>query len=177
MNKRILDIGCGKKKRTGAIGIDKNESIGTDISHDLNVFPYPIENSSFDIIYCDNILGELDNIFKTMEEIYRIGNEGCEIKVIAPYFRSRYAYIHPNIKSFFTVDSFSFFDKDHYIFKRYQYTKSTFKIEKIIFNEDIPTNRFSSCIRILANKWPRVYEKYLSHIFPLDLITFYLRKV
>ena len=176
MDKKILDLGCGQKKRPGSIGIDNSKNINTDISHDLNSFPYPLEENFFDEIYCDNILGELDNLFKTMEEIYRVGKKGCKVKVIVPYFRSRYAYIHPNIKSFFNVDTFCYFDKHHEIFKRYKYTNCTFKTVKIIFNEDLKSTRLYWLVKIYANNWPRAYEKYFSHIFPLDSLTFYLEK-
>ena len=47
-----------------------------------------------------------------IEEIYRISNNEAEIIVSAPYFRSAYAFIHPNIKSFFTVKTFEYFDPD-----------------------------------------------------------------
>ena len=36
---KVLDIGCGKNKVPGSIGIDFNESIGADVIHDLNLFP------------------------------------------------------------------------------------------------------------------------------------------
>jgi len=29
----------------------------------------------------------------------------------------------------------------------------------------------------IANRWPRRYEYYLSHLFPLDDITYYLRRL
>tara|TARA_Y100000768_G_C23902155_1_gene645689 strand:+ start:267 stop:800 length:534 start_codon:yes stop_codon:yes gene_type:complete len=176
MNKRVLDLGCGNKKRAGAVGIDNNNNINTDIKHDLNSFPYPLENNYFDEIYLDNILGELDSLFKTMEEVYRVGKIGCKVVVIVPYFRSRYAYIHPNIKSFFNVDTFCYFDKDHDIYKRYKYTLSQFKTKKIVFDENISSSKLNHIIKLFANKWPRSYEKYLSHLFPLDLLTFYLEK-
>ena len=47
---KILDLGCGKKKRPGSVGVDINPNSDADIIHDLNVFPYPFENSSFE--YC-----------------------------------------------------------------------------------------------------------------------------
>ena len=50
---KTLDLGCGNNKRLGAIGIDFNDLDAVDIIHDLNVFPYPLEDSSFDEIYLD----------------------------------------------------------------------------------------------------------------------------
>jgi hypothetical protein len=41
---KILDLGCGNKKRDGTIGIDFNERIKSDNIYDLNEFPYPFES-------------------------------------------------------------------------------------------------------------------------------------
>ena len=111
MNKKILNLGSGVKNNNDGIRLDFNPDVNPDILHDLNKFPYPFENNSFDLITMDNVLGELDN-FGVMEEIYRISNNEAEIIVSAPYFRSAYAFIHPNIKSFFTVKTFEYFDPD-----------------------------------------------------------------
>ena len=49
----------------------------------------------------DNVLGELDHMLKVMDEIYRILKVDGEVVISAPYFRSPYAFIHPNIKTFY----------------------------------------------------------------------------
>lgn len=56
--REILDLGCGTRKREGAIGVDKIPSVA-DILHDLDCFPYPFEDSSFDEIHLDNVLEHL----------------------------------------------------------------------------------------------------------------------
>ena len=68
----MLDLGCGNKKRPGAIGVDFNERTDADIIHDLNILPYPFEDSSFDEIYIDNCLKHLDDTLGIMEELHRI---------------------------------------------------------------------------------------------------------
>ena len=52
--KKILYLGCGNKKREGAVGVDFNDRTKADVIHDLNIFPYPFEEASFDVIYLDN---------------------------------------------------------------------------------------------------------------------------
>ncbi len=177
VNKNILDIGCGLNKKPGAIGIDSSINVNPDVLHNLNKFPYPFEDNTFDLVYCDNVLNELDYFFKTMEEIYRITKPGGTVKVINPYFRSRYAFIHPNIKSFFNINTFNYFDPDHIIFNKYKYSQAKFKTTKMIFNENVTHNRYSRIISFFANKYPVNYEIYLSNIFPLDSLTWYLKKV
>ena len=69
---KILDIGCGKKKVPGAIGVDFNTSLSADVIHDLNLFPYPFKDEEFDKIHISNTLFLLENPVKVMEEIFRI---------------------------------------------------------------------------------------------------------
>ena len=107
---KILDLGCGKKKSLGAVGVDINPNSDADIIHNLNVFPYPFENSSVEYCVLDNSLEHFDNTIKVMEEIYRILKLESTCKITVPYFRSRYAYIDPTHKNFFTIDSFMYFE-------------------------------------------------------------------
>jgi predicted SAM-dependent methyltransferase len=174
---KVLDLGCGNKKRSGAIGVDFNDRTDADVIHDLNSFPYPFEDSSIDEIFLDNTLEHLDDVMRVMEEVYRICKPGGKVKVIVPYFRSLWAFIDPTHKHYFTVESFAYFDPDHIICTRYDYTLARFKTEKIVFNETL-ANRWTKKIMLkLANRWPVGYEYYLSHLYPLDDISYYLRKL
>ena len=48
----LLDLGCGKSKRSGAIGVDIIESEVVDVVHDLNEYPYPFADDEFnDILF------------------------------------------------------------------------------------------------------------------------------
>lgn len=69
---RILDLGCGNKKRPGAVGVDFNDRTAADIVHDLNKLPYPLDDSSFDEIYLDNTLEHLVDVLRVMEEVDRV---------------------------------------------------------------------------------------------------------
>ena len=92
---KILDLGCGKKKREGAIGVDFSDRHDADVIHDLNAFPYPFDDDSVDEIYLDNVLEHLDDPLKVMEEVHRICKPNGLVKVIVPYFRSVWAFIDP----------------------------------------------------------------------------------
>ena len=58
---KILDLGCGKAKKSNALGIDINPDTDADVIHDLNVFPYPFPDNEFGVVHCDSILEHLDN--------------------------------------------------------------------------------------------------------------------
>lgn len=174
--KKILDLGCGNKKREGAIGVDFNDRTAADIVHNLNKFPYPFDDNSIDEVYIDNTLEHLDDVMKVMEEIHRICKPGALIKVIVPYFRSKWASIDPTHKHFFTVESFCYFDPNHFVCKQYDYTLARFLPEKTVFNELMSCRFTKRVAKWFADRWPVRYEYYFSHFYPMDEITYYLRK-
>lgn len=174
---KTLDLGCGKKKRPDAIGVDYSDRHDADVIHDLNVFPYPFDNDSIDYVYLDNVLEHLERPMRVMEEVYRITKPGACVKVIVPYFRSVWAFIDPTHKTCFTVDSFAYYDPRHVICQRYDYTDARFLVEKIVFNESLENGWIKKLVIGLANKYPNHYEAYLSHLYPLDDITYYLKKI
>lgn len=175
--KRILDLGCGNKLRPSAVGIDFNRRTKATIIHNLNVFPYPIEEGSFDEVYLDNTLEHLDSVIGVMEEVHRITVPGGMVKVIVPYFRSTWAAIDPTHTHFFTVNSFGYFDPDNILCQRYDYTLARFKVENVVFNESLKSRWARRQVIKFANRWPSRYEYYFSHLFPLDDVTFYLRRI
>lgn len=177
--KAVLDIGCGMRKRSGSVGVDINPRVSPDLLHDLNVVPYPFEDSTFDEIYADNIIEHLNDVITVMEELHRIGKPGAVIKIRVPYFRAQWAFIDPTHRHFFTLESFSYFDPDHAQSALYPYSTKKFKIEKALFNEDfVYTGVMGWFVRRvihIVNRHPMKYEKYFSHLFPLDELTFYIK--
>jgi SAM-dependent methyltransferase len=176
-SKQILDLGCGKKKKTNAIGIDFNERTDADIIHDLNIFPYPLEDNTYDDIYIDNTLEHLDNVIAVMEEVHRVCKRGGIVKIMVPYFRSAWASIDPTHQHYFTANSFAYFDPDNLICEQYSYSTKRFKIKRIRFNEGLENGLLKRVIKSFANHFPIQYEFKLSQFFPLDELTFTLEKI
>jgi predicted SAM-dependent methyltransferase len=172
----ILDLGCGAKKRPGAITVDISKKYLPDVIHDLNRFPYPFKKSCADLIYLDNVLEHLDDVVGVMSELYRICRPGGQVVIAAPYFRSIYGSIDPTHKHFFTVSSMGYFDQENKLSLQYQYSEADFHIEKVVFEENFPHKTTRRWIVALANRYPYHYEYHFSHLFPLDAITYYLRK-
>ena len=172
-----LDLGCGKKKRDGFVGVDWSDRHNADVIHDLNNFPYPFDDSSIDLIYMDNVLEHLEKPVKVIEEIHRILKPAAEVIIIVPYFRSMWAFADPTHITFYTVNSFAYYDPTHIICKRYDYSNARFKVQSISFNQELKNSFFKKIIVKFANKFPNRYEYYLSHLLPLDDITFKLKKL
>jgi len=175
--KRILDIGCGKNKVPGSVGVDFNGNLDADVEHDLNEFPYPFVDEQFDVVYIRDVLFLLNDPVQVMEEVYRLCKKDSEIVIVQPYFRSVWNHVDPWVKSFGTVHSFAFYDPNDPICKRYEYSSARFKTTKIVFNEGLSKRWFTRVVTAIANRYPRKYELYFSHYYPLDMITYYLRKL
>src|SRR5207244_5485059 len=120
MSGLVLDLGCGRRKRAGAVGVDVNPASGADVIHDLNRAPYPFDNRTIDEVYLDNVLEHLDDVVAVMEEIYRICRPGARVRIDVPYFRSRWAAVDPTHRHQFSVLSFAYFDPRHPFFDQYR---------------------------------------------------------
>jgi len=157
--KKILDVGCGPAKHKGAVGIDWAASSGIDIVHDLNKYPWPIEDNTFDEIICQDTIQILDNVLKTMEEMHRVGKPGAVVKIRTPHFSHPNSFRDPLHKWHFTIDTFDYFSKD---FRYPIYTNKKYKILK----KEFIFNRNWGIGAILARISARRYERYYCHRFP-----------
>jgi SAM-dependent methyltransferase len=174
---KILDLGCGKKKYPGSIGLDISPDTDADVIHDMNKTPYPFEDNTFDFVYMDNIIEHVNDIIEVMEEVYRITKNGAKVKIIVPYFRSLYAFIDPTHKHFFTTMSFNYFEPGHKFNQLYKYSNAQFKVLSVVFDENMGHSLIGKIIAGIANRKPGLYEYRLSHLYPLKTLTYNLQTV
>lgn len=172
-----LNLGSGKQFKEGYINVDINPDIEPDIVHDLNKFPYPFGDQTVDVVILSHLLEHLDSVTAVLEELHRIVKKDGKIVVVCPYFRSIWAHLDPTHKHFFTVDTLSYYDVNHIYYQKYAYSKIGFVIERKVFNEKIDKSWFRRLVLIWANRYPNAYETYFSHLYPMEDITYYLRRV
>lgn len=98
---RKLNIGSGEFLKEGYINVDFYSNTPPDISHNLDQFPYPFEDNSFDLIEADHVLEHLTNVFGVMREIHRIAAPGAWVRLRVPHF-SR-GFTHADHKRGFDV--------------------------------------------------------------------------
>jgi SAM-dependent methyltransferase len=176
---RILDVGCGRKRRPGSIGIDHNPDSAADILHDLNEFPYPLADDSFDEVWCDSILEHLSDTVGVMRELHRIGRPGARVTIITPYFTSLDAYTDPTHVHYFSARSFDYFTGE---FQEFRYYAEALRFRKrrveIVF---WPLPRMGNVYpqhllgaHILANRFTSVYERFFAYLLPAQTIIFEL---
>src|SRR5450830_1681769 len=171
----VLDLGCGLRKRPGAIGIDVNPRSQADVVHDLNRFPYPFPRNYFDEIYCDNVIEHLDDVVKVMEELHRIAKPSAIVTIIAPFFPHRYANTDPTHKHFFGLHSFDYFVEGTSN-ADFLYSNARYELVSVEFEKGLKqAHWFDRIITSFTNARKELYENRLSNIFPVRNLTFELR--
>ena len=159
---RVLDIGCGKNKINGAIGLDIHKTPATDAICDLDRFPYPFQTNIFDKIYLMDVLEHLHDIKGVMEEVHRIAKPGADVFIRVPHFSSTHAYGDFTHRHFFNTESFNYFTAD---FPQYDFYSAA-RFDKIKVRLNFWKFHRINGVSCLANRFPRIYERYFAFIFP-----------
>lgn len=152
---KILDVGCATHKMPGAIGIDIDKSSDADIYHDLNIYPYPVEESSIDQIYAKHIIEHLEDPKRFMAEIQRILKPSGRAFIETPHFSCRVAYSEPQHKLFY---SYFMFDE---LLKG---------LNLKVLRHEITFHKIYRALGIhfLANRSPDTYERFWTYMFPAE---------
>jgi ubiquinone/menaquinone biosynthesis C-methylase UbiE len=172
-----------------SIGIDIISNSNVDIVHDLNMYPWPFEDNSFDRIIFKHSISHMNNIIDTMNEVYRILRKSGIVDILAPHFSSDNYFTDPTHNFSLGYRSMYYFC-DNIINWKYKYTQNSFKLVnsyisfreyKIDFNSTEYSNSFNPLkifyIEWLINKCPRIYEKYFSNIFTASEVFFRLKYI
>ncbi len=134
-----IDLACGANKKIDFLGIDIADIEGVDIVHDLNSYPWPIEDNSVDEVFCshyvehiphENLRGILeksssfeefkekaletdrDGFIKFMNEVYRILKPKGRALITAPHYASIRAFGDPTHIRYIGDFSFYYFSKE-----------------------------------------------------------------
>lgn len=100
---REIDLGCGKNKVDGCLGVDQYDHSDADVVFDLEEEIWPLPTSYFYEIYVNHCLEHLDNWKNALKEIYRIAAPGARIIIRVPH-ASR-SVLDPNHKTHFNSGS------------------------------------------------------------------------
>lgn len=179
MNMKKLDLGCGRAKTEGCLGIDVVALPGVDIVHNLSQFPWPLQSDDFELVVSNHYLEHVDDIIKSLGEIHRILASGGILRVRVPHYASDNFHSDLTHKVAFGYRSF-----DHYATNgniAYDFY-TTFKFEilerEIIFYRGKWPNPFKILgLHFLANRFPRVFERFFAYWLPPTELRFELRAV
>lgn len=103
-----VEIGCGKTKARGYIGIDRYQLEGVDIVADVNQ-GLPFEDDSVDVIYACHSLEHMENLPFMMGEIFRVCKNKAIVQILAPYSKTSLDEANYYHKIPFNEDTFRFF--------------------------------------------------------------------
>ena len=174
-NLKVLDFGCGQDKIENSIGIDKIQSDIVDVVHDLNTYPYPFEENSFDLVVCKHSISHINDIEEGLSEIFRILKPGGKVLIIAPHFSSDNTYTDYTIKHFFGYRTLDYFTTDNNgLSEKWSfYTNFKFSMvnRRLFSYKSIRKNLIDHILSflflpldVIINSFPRFYEKFLCFI-------------
>ena len=156
----VLDIGCGSAKTPGAVGLDISADTEADIVHDLDSYPYPIADASFDQILLQDVLEHVAEPIRLFEELHRIARPGARIQLRTPHFSSALAYGDPTHRHYFSTIALRSLAQPRFS----HYTAVRFAVVHVTLDLWLPYRALG--IAALANRAQEAYEKYLAFIFP-----------
>ena len=109
----VLDVGCGRNKVPGAIGLDRFPLEGVDVIHDLQQFPYPFSNDYFDHIHAHHVIEHLPDVGPFMAELNRIAKPGGLLYLSTPHYSSMGSWRDPTHYQHFSIYTFEYFTRRH----------------------------------------------------------------
>jgi len=118
---KILDIGCGRHKTPGAIGLDSNPRSEADVLHDLDRVPYPFPDDEFDLIVGNQVIEHVSDVLALMAELHRIAKPGAIIRLDTPHYSDIAS--DPTHERHLTTESFAYFTGDRPDFDFYSHVR------------------------------------------------------
>src|SRR5512147_36115 len=110
---RVLDVGCGINKKAGSVGIDRNPASRADVIAELDHFPYPFRDSSFDALQAVHVIEHLSDVIRTMEEFHRLVRAGGEVYIVTPHYTDFSSFCDPTHRWHLNSFSLRYFGPDN----------------------------------------------------------------
>lgn len=128
-DKRTLQLGCGDLAMPGAVNHDLYKHADhIDVEHDLENFPWPWSDESFDRIVAIDVFEHLAaEVQQWLDECWRILTPGGLLELRVPYYAHENAFTDPTHKRFFAPKTFDYWDRNkpmHIDFGKYYFGRS-----------------------------------------------------
>ncbi|MBI4666410.1 MAG: methyltransferase domain-containing protein [Nitrospinae bacterium] len=170
--KPALDLGCGRAKRPGAIGMDKHGRTMADVVADMDAPHLPFADGSFGSVYLTDSLEHAGDVWALMAEVERILEDGGEVFVRVPHFSSLHAFSDFTHRHFFSYESIAGLTGAREVYGHYQRSGFELKSARILMWRAWRVMG----LEWLFNKVPGVYEKLFAFRFPAMALEFCLTK-
>jgi len=160
---RVLDVGCGRNKRAGAVGVDRNPRSRADVLCDLDHFPYPFRDNSFDELHAVHVIEHVQDVVRAIEEFHRLVRPGGSIHLATPHYTDFSSFCDPTHRWHLNSFSFRYFGEDHAGYDYYSHVRLR---EKKVRVRLLALWRYLG-FELLVNAFPRFrrfWEHYLCYV-------------
>lgn len=150
-------------KYPGSIGLDNNPATRADVLADLDHFPYPFRDSSFDRIRVIHVIEHVSSVIGAMEEFHRLGRPGARVVLATPHYTDFSSFCDPTHRWHLNSYSFRYFGDDDAGFG--YYTRAKFR-EVVCRVRLLALWRYLG-FEFLVNRVPRFrkfWEHYLCYV-------------
>lgn len=109
-----IDLGCGKKKRPGYIGVDCFDHESVDCNIDINSERLPFGDNSVNAIRAIHCLEHISDAIHIWNEMWRVCRPGALIYVVVPHPQGGWYFQDPTHKTPYTEKTLrQYFDGDY----------------------------------------------------------------
>lgn len=171
----VLELGCGRTRRPGRIGIDRLDSPAVDIIADVEEGLSFLPENSVDAIHSKSFFEHVNDLEGLMHEIVRVLKPGAQCHVFVPHFSNPFYYSDYTHSKFMGLYTFYYFVDEQYQLKRKVpsfYTDIRIRVTDqrlVIANPFKQGNWFKKILERLFNRTTALqefYEENLCYIFP-----------
>jgi predicted SAM-dependent methyltransferase len=156
-----LNLGAGKDIKKNFVNLDSINLPGINVVHDLEIYPWPFKDNTFDEVYASHVLEHVLSLRDAMDEIKRICKPGARIKIRAPHFSCGVSYRDPTHQRLFSYFTFDYFSKKGF------YNLPRFKIISRRLNFTRQSMTFLNYImNPIINLSPALYERLWCWLIP-----------
>ena len=103
---RILDVGCGRNKQPGAIGIDRNRDTDADVICDIDCGRLPFRDDVFDEVRLIHVIEHVADVIATVDDVHHISRAGGRIVIETPHYTDFSSFCDPTHR--WHLNSYSF---------------------------------------------------------------------
>lgn len=133
-DKKIINLGCGKKIMEDAVNIDKLHLPGVDLVIDFVKDNWTEGLNDFDEVIADYVFCQIqdrDDFMRVMNDIWRILKPGGVLKIKVPDARFPAAFQDPMDCRYFVKETFDYFNRGHYRWYGFDYGFKGWELLKV----------------------------------------------